>query len=174
MAKGNFIKYVVSDNPDKYPNDGEQGNYYYVAIEDVTPEVTAQTPIIAEIANDLGITITTPSGSNKQILQGNNTNLQSINQNITPKDAETIAPGTSNQVIPNGTYLRCELTIAGDSDLVPENIKENVDIFGVVGTAITGGCSVVRGRMYVASRRTSVSFRYPFGFKGLVRKFQIL
>ena len=29
MAKGNFIEYVVSDNPNKYPNNGEQGNYYY-------------------------------------------------------------------------------------------------------------------------------------------------
>lgn len=29
MAKGNFIEYVVSDNPNKYPNDGEQGGYYY-------------------------------------------------------------------------------------------------------------------------------------------------
>ena len=29
MAKGNFIKYVVSDNPNKYPNGGEQGGYYY-------------------------------------------------------------------------------------------------------------------------------------------------
>lgn len=29
MAKGNFIEYVVSNNPNKYPMDGEQGNYYY-------------------------------------------------------------------------------------------------------------------------------------------------
>ena len=29
MAKGNFIEYVVSDNPNKYPNNGEQGDYYY-------------------------------------------------------------------------------------------------------------------------------------------------
>lgn len=29
MAKGNFIEYVVSDNPNKYPNDGEQSGYYY-------------------------------------------------------------------------------------------------------------------------------------------------
>lgn len=29
MAKGNFIEYVVSNNPNKYPNGGEQGNYYY-------------------------------------------------------------------------------------------------------------------------------------------------
>ena len=29
MAKGNFIEYVVSDNPNKYPNDGELNGYYY-------------------------------------------------------------------------------------------------------------------------------------------------
>ena len=29
MAKGNFIEYVVSDNPNKYPSDGEQNGYYY-------------------------------------------------------------------------------------------------------------------------------------------------
>lgn len=49
--------------------------------ENVTPEVTAQTPIIAEIAEKFGVSITTPSGTNKQILQGNNSNLQSINTN---------------------------------------------------------------------------------------------
>lgn len=27
--KGNFIDFVVSDNRDKYPDDGEQGSYYY-------------------------------------------------------------------------------------------------------------------------------------------------
>ena len=49
--------------------------------ENVTPEVTAQTPIIAEMAEEFGVEITTPSGSNKQILQGNNSNLQSIRTN---------------------------------------------------------------------------------------------
>ncbi len=29
MAKGNFIEYVVSDNLNKYPVDGEHGDYYY-------------------------------------------------------------------------------------------------------------------------------------------------
>ena len=29
MAKGNFIEYIVSDDPNKYPNNGEQGGYYY-------------------------------------------------------------------------------------------------------------------------------------------------
>ena len=51
------------------------------AMEDVTPEVTAQTPVITQIAENLGITITTPSGTNKQILQGNNANLLNIKNN---------------------------------------------------------------------------------------------
>ena len=50
------------------------------AMEDVTPEVTAQTPVITQIAENLGVTITTPSGTNKQILQGNNANLQLISE----------------------------------------------------------------------------------------------
>lgn len=148
MAKGSFIDYVVSDDPNKYPNDGEQGEYYYEkvvnieteeqtitagtnpievvpsdgkliskvninptptesksvtpttseltvtpsegkhlsqvvvgAVEDVTPEVTAQTPVITQIAENLSVTVTTPSGTNKQILQGNNANLLNIKNN---------------------------------------------------------------------------------------------
>ena len=49
--------------------------------ENVKAEVTAQTPIIADIAENLGVTITTPSGTNKQILQGNNANLLNIKNN---------------------------------------------------------------------------------------------
>lgn len=49
--------------------------------ENVTPEVTAQVPIIQGIADNFGVEITTPSGSNKEILRGNNVNLQNINQN---------------------------------------------------------------------------------------------
>ena len=49
--------------------------------ENVTPEVTAQTPVITQIAENLEVTITTPSGTNKQILQGNNANLLNIKNN---------------------------------------------------------------------------------------------
>ena len=36
--KGNFIEYVVSDNPNKYPNSGEQGGYYYEKVIKVETE----------------------------------------------------------------------------------------------------------------------------------------
>lgn len=99
MSKGNFIEYVVSDNPNKYPNDGEQSGYYYVAMEDVTPEVTAQTPVITQIAENLGVTVTTPSGTNKQILQGNNANLQLISGYKPPFKIVTWAGGTDEEIV---------------------------------------------------------------------------
>lgn len=50
------------------------------------------------------------------------------------KDAEIITPGTSNQVVPLGTYLRGDLIILGDENLIPANIPSDVNIFGVQGT----------------------------------------
>lgn len=57
-------------------------------------------------------------------------------------DAQTITPGTAEQVISAGTYLRGNLTIAGDADLIPANIKEDKNIFGVQGTPGGSGANV--------------------------------
>ena len=67
------------------------------AMENVTPEVTAQTPIITQIAENLGVTITTPSGTNKQILHGNNENLQLIASKTSFKIV-TWADGTDEEI----------------------------------------------------------------------------
>ena len=69
------------------------------AMEDVTPEVTAQTPIITQIAENLGVTITAPSGTNKQILQGNNANLQLISGYKPPSKIVTWAGGTDEEIV---------------------------------------------------------------------------
>lgn len=52
---------------------------------------------------------------------------------ITKKAAATYTPTTSNQTIAAGTYLSGTQTIKGDSNLVAENIKSGVNIFGVDG-----------------------------------------
>ena len=44
MAKGNFIEYVVSDNPNKYPDGREQGGYYY--------ELISPLPFLSFIGNE--------------------------------------------------------------------------------------------------------------------------
>lgn len=76
---------------------------------------------------------------NKQNLQQNNTNLSQIKTTIENlpagvdwTDSTTITPTTSPQTIP--PYVNKEITIEGDEDLLPENIAQNVSIFGVTGT----------------------------------------
>lgn len=53
---------------------------------------------------------------------------------IKSKGATTYTPGTSNQMISSGQYLSGTQTIVGDADLKPENIKDGIDIFGVLGS----------------------------------------
>lgn len=61
-------------------------------------------------------------------------NGNKVTGTIASKTAATYTPGTSNQIIAAGQYLSGAQTIAGDVDLVAENIKTGVNIFGVDGT----------------------------------------
>ena len=53
MAKGDFIEYVVSDDSNKYPNDGEYDGYYYAAIEDVTTDKVSVSDIIDNLTTNV-------------------------------------------------------------------------------------------------------------------------
>lgn len=50
------------------------------------------------------------------------------------KEATTITPTITDQTVAAGTHLTGILTIKGDPNLVAENIKSGVTIFGIVGT----------------------------------------
>lgn len=164
IVKGNFIEYVVSDNSNKYPSDGEYGNYYYVATEDVTPEVTAQTPVITQIAVNLGVTITTPSGTNKQILQGNNANLNLIKgyspQNVTidgvryKEDLKLVSTYTDLEVstLPYDFEGGCAVVLGGEIHILGgiDNLKKHYKWDGNSWTSVStlpynfiNGCAVV-------------------------------
>ena len=55
------------------------------------------------------------------------------------QDGEEYTPTTYNQFIEPGCYIQDTQVIRGDANLVPENIVSGKTIFGVAGTAITGG-----------------------------------
>lgn len=73
---------------------------------------------------------------------------------IALKAAATITPGTSNQTIAAGQYLSGVQTIKGDTDLVASNIKNGVDIFGVVGTLTAASLG---GKKYATGTITSLN-----------------
>lgn len=53
---------------------------------------------------------------------------------LTAKAAATYTPTTADQTIASGQYLTGTQTIKGDANLLAENIKKDVSIFGVTGT----------------------------------------
>ena len=57
-----------------------------------------------------------------------------VGSGVTKKATATYTPGTSDQVIVSGQYLDGDQTIEGDANLVAENIKSGVSIFGIAGS----------------------------------------
>lgn len=56
------------------------------------------------------------------------------------QDAKTVTPTTTEQTaVASGSFTTGAVKVAGDANLVAENIKEGVSIFGVTGTLAGGG-----------------------------------
>lgn len=87
------------------------------------------------------------------------------------KAAATYIPTTANKTISAGTYLTGKQTIKGDSNLIAENIKSGISIFGVSGNYEGNGSSgssetedmlVTRTLSYYANSRVTSIGSYAF------------
>ena len=63
-----------------------------------------------------------------------NAGTKSATKQLTTQAAQTITPGTADKTISSGRYLTGAQTIQGDANLLAENIKKGVSIFGVEGS----------------------------------------
>ncbi len=124
----NLIEYISADISDAYPDSGVVDGYYYIKI--FSPDVTVQ-------ANKMlkGV-----------IACGQNGQIEGTIESIA---SQKITPSTSNQTIPGGKYLAGAQLIDGDANLLAENIKKDISIFGVTGTYessdSSGGKNVAQG-----------------------------
>lgn len=97
-------------------------------------EVTQATPTISVSSGGLITASATQSGG---IVEGG---TKSATQQLTTQGAKTVTPGTTAQTaVASGRYTTGAVQVAGDANLVPENIAEGVSIFGVTGTHSGGG-----------------------------------
>jgi uncharacterized protein YjdB len=115
-----LLGYISSDSSDSYPNAGVQDGVYYLAVS--APDVNAIASKMLENTVACG-----PDGK--------------VTGTIKRLTAQTITPGTEDQNIDAGVYLFGKQTIKGDANLLAENIKEGVELFGITGT-YTGGDTV--------------------------------
>lgn len=65
---------------------------------------------------------------------------KSATKQLTTQGTKTVTPTTTEQIaVASGRYTTGDVKVAGDANLVAENIAEGVSIFGVEGTHSGGG-----------------------------------
>lgn len=113
------------------PNDGN------------TPKVEQAVPKISVSAAGL---ITATADQQEGYVPGG---TKSATHQLTTQGAKTVTPGrTAQSAVASGYYTTGEVQVAGDSNLVAENIAEGVSIFGVTGTLTGGAAETVTGTIY--------------------------
>ena len=126
----NLLGYISADAADAYPLKGVQDNKYYIRISGSDADATAGKMLSGIVGY---------------------TNNGRVTGSIQSQAAQTITPSTTDQTISFGKYLSGTQTIKGDANLLAENIKEGVELFGIIGT-YTGGDTVnpYKGKTIVA------------------------
>lgn len=103
--------------------------YYSGSYTKVVANANQATPSIS--VNSSGLITARSTQSEGYVAAG----TTSTTKQLTTKAAATITPSTTDQTIASGKYLTGAQTIKGDANLVAENIKAGVSIFGVTGTS---------------------------------------
>lgn len=107
--------------------------YYPAAVSKEVATVTQATPTIS--VSTAGLITASATQSAGYVAAGS----KSATKQLTVQAAQTITPGTSDKTISSGRYLTGTQTIKGDANLKAANIVKGASIFGVTGTAETGG-----------------------------------
>lgn len=104
-------------------------------IEDIELDVVKEFPELEDLE-------VIPSGE-EQNFKSNKYGYDNVKVKAVESEELNIIPGTENQV-KEGLYNK--VTVTGDNDLVPENIKEGINLFGVEGIAKTVNLEITDGR----------------------------
>lgn len=124
----NLLGYISGDSSSVYPEDGVKDGKWYVRIVGPDANVTGSKMLSGTVAYK---------------------SAGKVTGTIQSQAAQTITPGTADKTIASGKYLSGAQTIKGDANLLAENIKNGVSIFGVTGTYessdSSGGKNVAQG-----------------------------
>lgn len=126
----------------------------------VTPTITVSSSglITTTVNASQSVTPTVVAGYVSSGTAGTITVSGSNATELTTKTAQTYTPTTTNQTISSGQYLTGTQTILGDANLLAENIKDGVTIFGVTGTYTGGGGGTYTVTISLTNPRNSEGF----------------
>lgn len=99
-----------------------------------TISVSSSGLITASVSGSQSVTPSVSAGYVSSGTAGTITVSGSNTSQLSTQSAQTITPTTTNQTIASGKYLTGVQTILGDANLLAENIKKDVVIFGITGT----------------------------------------
>ncbi len=116
----NLLGYISEDSSSVYPEDGVKDGKWYVRIVGPDANVTGSKMLSGTVAYK---------------------SAGKVTGTIQSQAAQTITPGASDKTIASGKYLSGTQTIKGDTNLLAENIKSGISIFGVTGTYESSGSS---------------------------------
>ncbi len=116
----NLLGYISGDSSSVYPEDGVKDGKWYVRIVGPDANVTGSKMLSGTVAYK---------------------SAGKVTGTIQSQAAQTITPGASDKTIESGKYLSGTQTIKGDANLLAENIKKDISIFGVTGTYESSGSS---------------------------------
>lgn len=83
--------------------------------------------------------VAVPDGTTFRAYAEKISSIQDVSS-LPTQGTKTVTPTTTEQIaVASGTYTTGDIKVAGDANLVAENIAEGVSIFGVAGTHSGGG-----------------------------------
>ncbi|WP_342558765.1 phage tail protein [Metasolibacillus sp. FSL K6-0083] len=120
---------------------GEGGEYGNAVAADVLSGKTIGTEdgvVSGTMPNRGAVNQNLAANGSYTIPEGYHNGSGKVTQSLTTQAAQTITPGTTNKTIAANRYLTGVQTILGDTNLIPANILQGVNIFGVIGSLVKG------------------------------------
>lgn len=128
--EGTHIGGIIPSGTKTVTENGVHDVTEYESVKVALPTATQATPSIS-VDSSGKITATVTQSTTGIVEKGTKT----ATKNLSTQAAKSVTPTTSNQTaVSSGKYTTGAITVKGDANLVPGNIKSGTSIFGVTGS----------------------------------------